>query len=38
MTHLTIVTVVVCICLAQGVALFRGVALLEEVHHCGGGL
>ena len=30
--------VVVGICLAQGVALLGGVALLEEVCHCGGGL
>jgi hypothetical protein len=32
-------SVVVCICLAHGkVLLLGGVALLEEVHHCGGGL
>jgi hypothetical protein len=30
--------VVVGICLAQGVALLGGVALLEKVCHCGGGL
>jgi len=28
----------VCICLAQGVALFGGVAMLEQVCHCGHGL
>jgi len=28
----------VCICLAQGMALSEGVALLEEVCHCGMGL
>lgn len=27
-----------CICLAPGVALIEGVALLEEVCHCEGGL
>jgi len=26
------------ICLAQGVALLEGMALLEEVCHCGGGI
>ena len=31
-------TVVVCICSAQGVALLRGVALLEWVCHSGDGL
>jgi hypothetical protein len=30
--------VVVCICLAQGMALLGGVTLLEEVCHCGCGL
>ena len=30
--------VMVCICLAQGVALVEGVALLEEVCHSGDGL
>ena len=30
--------VVVCICLAQRVALLGGVDLLEEVCHCGDGL
>jgi len=30
--------VMVCICLAQGVAPSEGVALLEEVCHCGSGL
>jgi hypothetical protein len=29
---------VACLCLAHGVALLGGVALLEEVCHCGGGL
>jgi hypothetical protein len=33
-----IVSVVVCICLAQGVALLGDVAFLEEVCHCGRGL
>lgn len=32
------VPVMVCICLVQGVALLAGVALLQEVCHCGGGL
>jgi len=27
----------VCICLIQGMSLLEGVALLEEVCHCGGG-
>jgi len=30
--------VMICICLAQGVALLEGVALMEEVCHCGVGL
>jgi hypothetical protein len=30
--------VMICICLAQGVALLGGVALLEWVCHCGQGL
>jgi hypothetical protein len=30
--------VMVCICLAQGVALLRGVVLLEELRHCRHGL
>jgi len=31
-------TVIVCICLARGVALFGDVALLKQVCHCSCGL
>jgi len=35
---LNMYVVMVCICSFQGVSLLEGVALLEEVCHCGGGL
>lgn len=36
--HPDIPSVMVCICVAPGVALLEDVALLEEVCHCGDGL